>query len=161
MFVYQLRFEQLNRLLDIESLVPTNKSTIFYHFVIHTIHFIVQTILHPYIFIFFIIYIYSFCHPYNLSSKHFSFHPDHTDHTECILFLIHFFLYTQLIHFHHTHTNSLMYLHHSGNRNNNGTQNSEADGGATYETMSANEKKNLLLQICGVVSEHTKKLCTR
>ncbi|XP_014359992.1 SAGA-associated factor 11 homolog [Papilio machaon] len=47
-------------------------------------------------------------------------------------------------------------------RTNNGTTNSDTnDGGATYETMSANEKKNLLLQICGVVSEHTKKLCTR
>ncbi|KAJ0173519.1 hypothetical protein K1T71_010668 [Dendrolimus kikuchii] len=51
---------------------------------------------------------------------------------------------------------------HNGNRNNNGHQNSDSnDGGATYESMSANEKKNLLLQICGVVSEHTKKLCTR
>lgn len=51
---------------------------------------------------------------------------------------------------------------HNGNRNNNGNQNADNnDGGATYETMSANEKKNLLLQICGVVSEHTKKLCTR
>ncbi|CAG4957220.1 unnamed protein product [Colias eurytheme] len=50
---------------------------------------------------------------------------------------------------------------HNGNRN-NGHHNSDAnDGGATYETMSANEKKNLLQQICGVVSEHTKKLCTR
>lgn len=46
-------------------------------------------------------------------------------------------------------------------RNNNGNHNSDSNEGATYETMSANEKKNLLLQICGVVSEHTKKLCTR
>lgn len=38
---------------------------------------------------------------------------------------------------------------------------SQESGGATYETMTWNEKKNLLLQICGVVSEHTKKLCTR
>ncbi|XP_013192180.1 SAGA-associated factor 11 homolog [Amyelois transitella] len=53
-------------------------------------------------------------------------------------------------------------LHNGNNRNNNGNQNADSnDGGATYETMSANEKKNLLLQICGVVSEHTKKLCTR
>ncbi|XP_049878202.1 SAGA-associated factor 11 homolog [Pectinophora gossypiella] len=53
-------------------------------------------------------------------------------------------------------------LHNGSNRNNNGTHNSDPnDGGATYETMTANEKKNLLLQICGVVSEHTKKLCTR
>ncbi|XP_068619127.1 SAGA-associated factor 11 homolog [Battus philenor] len=53
-------------------------------------------------------------------------------------------------------------LHNGNSRNNNGTHNSDAnDGGATYETMTANEKKNLLLQICGVVSEHTKKLCTR
>ncbi|XP_059047728.1 SAGA-associated factor 11 homolog isoform X2 [Achroia grisella] len=45
---------------------------------------------------------------------------------------------------------------------NNGNQNSDShDGSATYETMTTNEKKNLLLQICGVVSEHTKKLCTR
>ncbi|CAH2242995.1 SAGA-associated factor 11 homolog [Pararge aegeria] len=46
-------------------------------------------------------------------------------------------------------------------KSNNGNHNSENNDGATYETMSANEKKNLLLQICGVVSEHTKKLCTR
>nr|XP_021190595.2 SAGA-associated factor 11 homolog [Helicoverpa armigera] len=47
-------------------------------------------------------------------------------------------------------------------KHNNGTTNADAnDGGATYETMTANEKKNLLQQICGVVSEHTKKLCTR
>ncbi|OWR44748.1 ataxin-7 protein 3 [Danaus plexippus plexippus] len=47
-------------------------------------------------------------------------------------------------------------------KGNNGNHNSDSnDGCATYETMSANEKKNLLLQICGVVSEHTKKLCTR
>ncbi|KAJ2953445.1 hypothetical protein O0L34_g1039 [Tuta absoluta] len=54
-------------------------------------------------------------------------------------------------------------MHNGNNRNNNnGNQNSDPnDGGATYETMTANEKKNLLLQICGVVSEHTKKLCTR
>ncbi|KAL0819478.1 hypothetical protein ABMA28_007582 [Loxostege sticticalis] len=53
-------------------------------------------------------------------------------------------------------------LHNGNSRNNNGNSNSDAnDGGATYETMTANEKKNLLLQICGVVSEHTKKLCTR
>ncbi|XP_045453062.1 SAGA-associated factor 11 homolog [Melitaea cinxia] len=50
---------------------------------------------------------------------------------------------------------------HKGHRNNNGNHNSDSNEGATYETMSANEKKNLLLQICGVVSEHTKKLCTR
>ncbi|XP_052756375.1 SAGA-associated factor 11 homolog [Galleria mellonella] len=51
---------------------------------------------------------------------------------------------------------------HNGNNRNNGNQNSDSnDGSATYETMTANEKKNLLLQICGVVSEHTKKLCTR
>lgn len=49
----------------------------------------------------------------------------------------------------------------SGNRNNNGNHNSDSNDGATYETMSANEKKNLLQQICGVVSEHTKKLCIR
>ncbi|XP_030029483.2 SAGA-associated factor 11 homolog [Manduca sexta] len=53
-------------------------------------------------------------------------------------------------------------MHNGNNRNNNGHHNSDSnDGGATYETMTANEKKNLLLQICGVVSEHTKKLCTR
>ncbi|XP_034834237.1 SAGA-associated factor 11 homolog isoform X2 [Maniola hyperantus] len=47
-------------------------------------------------------------------------------------------------------------------KSNNGNHNSDSnEGGATYETMTANEKKNLLLQICGVVSEHTKKLCTR
>ncbi|CAK1550424.1 unnamed protein product [Leptosia nina] len=50
---------------------------------------------------------------------------------------------------------------HNGNRNNNGHHNSDSNDGATYETMSANEKKNLLQQMCGVVSEHTKKLCTR
>ncbi|XP_045776288.1 SAGA-associated factor 11 homolog isoform X2 [Maniola jurtina] len=50
---------------------------------------------------------------------------------------------------------------HNGNRSNNGNHNSDSNEGATYETMTANEKKNLLLQICGVVSEHTKKLCTR
>ncbi|XP_041969939.1 SAGA-associated factor 11 homolog [Aricia agestis] len=47
-------------------------------------------------------------------------------------------------------------------KNNNGHHNSDSsENVATYETMSANEKKNLLLSICGVVSEHTKKLCTR
>ncbi|XP_023938791.2 SAGA-associated factor 11 homolog isoform X2 [Bicyclus anynana] len=46
-------------------------------------------------------------------------------------------------------------------KSNNGNHNPDSNDGATYETMSANEKKNLLLQICGVVSEHTKKLCTR
>ncbi|KAL4706986.1 hypothetical protein ACJJTC_019524 [Scirpophaga incertulas] len=50
---------------------------------------------------------------------------------------------------------------HNGNRNSNGGHSADADGGATYETMTANEKRNLLMQICGVVSEHTKKLCTR
>lgn len=47
-------------------------------------------------------------------------------------------------------------------KNNNGTHNNDNnDGCATYETMTASEKKNLLLQMCGVVSEHTKKFCTR
>ncbi|XP_001601329.1 ataxin-7-like protein 3 [Nasonia vitripennis] len=32
---------------------------------------------------------------------------------------------------------------------------------SNYENMSLDEKKALLQQICGVVSEHTKKLCTR
>ncbi|XP_073950214.1 ataxin-7-like protein 3 isoform X3 [Choristoneura fumiferana] len=50
---------------------------------------------------------------------------------------------------------------HNGNNRNNGSQNSDSNDGVTYDTMTANEKKNLLLQICGVVSEHTKKLCTR
>ncbi|XP_014229740.1 ataxin-7-like protein 3 [Trichogramma pretiosum] len=31
----------------------------------------------------------------------------------------------------------------------------------TFEAMSIEDKRNLLSQICGVVSEHTKKLCTR
>ncbi|XP_050664224.1 SAGA-associated factor 11 homolog isoform X2 [Leptidea sinapis] len=45
---------------------------------------------------------------------------------------------------------------------NTGPHNSDSnDGCATYETMSAIEKKNLLQQLCGVVSEHTKKFCTR
>ncbi|VVC88562.1 unnamed protein product, partial [Leptidea sinapis] len=49
---------------------------------------------------------------------------------------------------------------HNVNRN-TGPHNSDSnDGCATYETMSAIEKKNLLQQLCGVVSEHTKKFCT-
>ncbi|KAG7297791.1 hypothetical protein JYU34_018533 [Plutella xylostella] len=52
-------------------------------------------------------------------------------------------------------------MHNGNNKSNNGTNADANDGGATYETMTANEKKNLLLAICGVVSEHTKKLCTR
>lgn len=31
----------------------------------------------------------------------------------------------------------------------------------TYENMSESDKKALLSQICGVISEHTKKICTR
>ncbi|XP_063628102.1 SAGA-associated factor 11 homolog [Cydia splendana] len=50
---------------------------------------------------------------------------------------------------------------HNGNNRNNGNQNSDSNDGVTYDTMTANDKKTLLLQICGVVSEHTKKLCTR
>ncbi|XP_067140864.1 ataxin-7-like protein 3 [Centruroides vittatus] len=32
---------------------------------------------------------------------------------------------------------------------------------ANYETMSIEERKALLMQMCGVISEHTKKMCTR
>ncbi|CAB3362471.1 Hypothetical predicted protein [Cloeon dipterum] len=35
------------------------------------------------------------------------------------------------------------------------------NGAPTFESFGAAEKKTLLLQICGVVSEHTGKLCTR
>lgn len=39
-----------------------------------------------------------------------------------------------------------------------------SDGGnsfANYEAMSIEERKALLMQMCGVISEHTKKMCTR
>jgi len=39
-----------------------------------------------------------------------------------------------------------------------------SDGGGSfpnYETMSMDERKGLLIQMCGVISEHTKKMCTR
>lgn len=38
---------------------------------------------------------------------------------------------------------------------------SESCSPSNFENMSLDEKKALLQQICGVVSEHTKKLCTR
>lgn len=50
---------------------------------------------------------------------------------------------------------------HNGNSRNGHLNNDANDGSTTYETMTANEKKNLLLHSCGVVSEHTKKFCTR
>ncbi|XP_076333259.1 ataxin-7-like protein 3 isoform X2 [Tachypleus tridentatus] len=44
-----------------------------------------------------------------------------------------------------------------GNNNNaNGT-----NGVANYNNMSLDERKALLLQCCGVISEHSKKMCTR
>lgn len=39
-----------------------------------------------------------------------------------------------------------------------------SDGGGSftnYETMSIEDRKALLMQMCGVISEHTKKMCTR
>lgn len=49
----------------------------------------------------------------------------------------------------------------------NGDINSDAvnsdmnSSNVTYDSMTYEEKKNLLTQICGVISEHTRKLCTR
>lgn len=42
-----------------------------------------------------------------------------------------------------------------------GASSSQDTGGATFDTMTPNERKSLLLHVCGVVSEHTKKICTR
>lgn len=39
--------------------------------------------------------------------------------------------------------------------------NSNENSPSNYENMSLDDKKTLLTQICGVISEHTKKLCTR
>jgi hypothetical protein len=36
-----------------------------------------------------------------------------------------------------------------------------SNGLLTYDSLGLVEKKTLLLQMCGVVSEHTGKLCTR
>lgn len=57
-------------------------------------------------------------------------------------------------------------MHNGNNRTNGATTTvtettTNHEGINTYDNMSANDKKNLLTQICGVVSEHTKKLCTR
>ncbi|XP_012285412.1 ataxin-7-like protein 3 [Orussus abietinus] len=41
------------------------------------------------------------------------------------------------------------------------THTSNENSPSNYENMSLEDKKTLLTQICGVVSEHTKKLCTR
>ena len=52
----------------------------------------------------------------------------------------------------------------SGQKNGDSTDmlyNSNENSPSNYENMSLEEKKTLLTQICGVVSEHTKKLCTR
>lgn len=51
-------------------------------------------------------------------------------------------------------------------RNGEGGNSSGGSGEGTnvfnnYETMSLEERKALLLQCCGVISEHTKKMCTR
>lgn len=40
-------------------------------------------------------------------------------------------------------------------------QSSNENSPSNYENMSIEDKRTLLTQICGVVSEHTKKLCTR
>ncbi|RWS04233.1 hypothetical protein B4U79_05534 [Dinothrombium tinctorium] len=37
----------------------------------------------------------------------------------------------------------------------------DSNNGFNYDNMSFNEKKVMLSQICGVISEHTKKMCTR
>lgn len=52
--------------------------------------------------------------------------------------------------------------HRNGDNNigdNNHTSNENSP--SNYENMSVEDKRALLTQICGVVSEHTKKLCTR
>ncbi|XP_043274357.1 ataxin-7-like protein 3 [Venturia canescens] len=40
-------------------------------------------------------------------------------------------------------------------------QSSNENSPSNYENMSIEDKRTLLTQICGVISEHTKKLCTR
>lgn len=42
-----------------------------------------------------------------------------------------------------------------------GSSASEGSVSMTYESMSIKEKRAMLLQMCGVISEHTKKMCTR
>lgn len=52
----------------------------------------------------------------------------------------------------------------SGQRNgdsNDVVYTSNENSPSNYENMTIEEKKQLLTQICGVISEHTKKLCTR
>lgn len=50
-----------------------------------------------------------------------------------------------------------------GNSSNseNGQSNDAPLANLSYETMTEADKKALLSQICGVISEHTKKICTR
>lgn len=52
----------------------------------------------------------------------------------------------------------------TGQRNGDSTEvlyTSNENSPSNYENMSIEDKKTLLNQICGVISEHTKKLCTR
>lgn len=51
----------------------------------------------------------------------------------------------------------------NGNSSNseNGQSNDSTTSNLSYEHMSESDKKALLSQICGVISEHTKKICTR
>ena len=49
----------------------------------------------------------------------------------------------------------------NGDNVNELTLNSNENSPSNYENMSIEDKKMLLTQICGVISEHTKKLCTR
>ncbi|XP_067009919.1 ataxin-7-like protein 3 [Anabrus simplex] len=42
-----------------------------------------------------------------------------------------------------------------------GTNSDISNGNMNYDSMTYEEKKNLLVQICGVISEHTRRLCTR
>ncbi|PSN32500.1 hypothetical protein C0J52_21942 [Blattella germanica] len=47
------------------------------------------------------------------------------------------------------------------NNTNSEVASSNVNSNMNYDTMNYEEKKNLLMQICGVISEHTRRLCTR